>query len=145
MSGFEYKLTGENFVIRLAAGEVPEMRIPTVECIGFEPNENPDYLEYKGWLEGGGVPLPADPSPVVVPEEVTMRQAKLALLAAGLLDDVESALDGLSGDEGRAARIEWEYSSVMRRDKPFVAAVGAAAGLNSAQIDQLFIAAADIE
>lgn len=144
MSGFEYKLTGENFVIRLAAGEVPEMRIPIMEYVGFEPNKNPEYLAYKKWLADGGIPLPADPSPVVVPEEVTMRQAKLALLAAGLLDDVESALDSLLGDEGRAARIEWEYSSVMRRDKPFVAAVGAAAGLNSQQIDELFIAAAGI-
>lgn len=136
----EYKLSNESWVTRVSDGaRISTANPPT------DPNENPDFLAYKDWLEDGGVPLPADPVPAVVPEEVTMRQAKLALLAAGLLDDVETALDGLSGDEGRAARIEWEYSSVMRRDKPFVAAIGSAVGLSGEQIDQLFIAAAGIE
>ncbi|MDG9927414.1 MULTISPECIES: hypothetical protein [unclassified Pseudomonas] len=136
----EYKLSNENWVTRVSDGARISTSSPPTD-----PNENPDYLEYKAWLAGGGVPIPADPLPATVPDEVTMRQAKLALLAAGLLDDVETALDGLPGDEGRAARIEWEYSSVMRRDKPFVVAIGSAVGLSGEQIDQLFIAAAGIE
>lgn len=136
----QYKLSGEGWVLRLA----DQARIPTVDTL-LMPNENPDYLGYKAWLDGGGVPLPPDPTPVAVPVEVTMRQAKLALLAAGLLDDVEAALDGLPGDQGRVARIEWEYSSVMQRNKPFVQAIGQVVGLTAEQIDQLFIAAAGIE
>ncbi|TLX65057.1 hypothetical protein DN820_01720 [Stutzerimonas nosocomialis] len=80
-----------------------------------------------------------------VPPEVTMRQARLALLSAGLLSQVNQALAGMAGDEGEAARIEWDYSSVMRRDKPFVQGIGAMLGLTPAQIDDLFIAAAAIE
>lgn len=80
-----------------------------------------------------------------VPERVTMRQARLALLGAGLLDAVEAAINGMPGDQGKAARIEWDYSSEMVRSRPFVQQLGAAIGLSSSQIDQLFIAAAGIE
>ncbi|WP_216891621.1 hypothetical protein [Pseudomonas putida] len=91
---------------------------------------------------------PPEPGPVapVVPASVTMRQARLALLSAGLLDDVEAALDAM-GDtpEGKAARIEWDYSSDVWRHKPFVQQLGAAMGLSDSQIDEMFIAAAGIE
>lgn len=87
MSGFEYKLTGENSVIRLPLDDHPEMRIPLVETtlrsalddngdfvMATVPNENPDYLEYKAFLENGGVPLPA---PVVAEDEAERLTAVL--------------------------------------------------------------------
>jgi hypothetical protein len=80
-----------------------------------------------------------------VPEQVTMRQARLALLQAGLLDRVQTALAQMPGVEGQAARIEWEYSQVVRRDKPFVLAVGELLGMTPAQMDQLFITASGIQ
>lgn len=85
------------------------------------------------------------PVPAVVPERVTMRQARLALLGAELLDDVESALSALEGPQGQAARIEWEYSQEVHRGKPFVQMLGAAIGLTEEQIDQLFITASGID
>ncbi|UVK85245.1 hypothetical protein LOY46_11380 [Pseudomonas sichuanensis] len=86
------------------------------------------------------------PSEPVVPASVTMRQARLALLSAGLLDDVEAALDSM-GDtpEGKAARIEWGYSSEVWRHKPFVQQLSAALGLSDSQVDEMFIVAAGIE
>lgn len=81
----------------------------------------------------------------VIPQSVTMRQARLALLAAGLLDDVEAALASMAGDEGKAARIEWDYSSEVHRHKPFVLSLGAQLGLTGEQLDQLFIAASQID
>jgi hypothetical protein len=84
------------------------------------------------------------PDVIPVPEEVTMRQARLALLQAGLLDQVESALTQMTGVEGQAAKIEWEYSQSVRRDKPFVLSIGGLLGLTSAQLDDLFVAAAVI-
>lgn len=82
--------------------------------------------------------------PVVVPDEVTMRQARLALLGAGLLDDVEAALEAFPGVDGQAARIEWNYSSEVHRNKPFVQLLGAQLGLTSEELDNLFIVAATI-
>lgn len=83
---------------------------------------------------------PAAPT-VPVPAEVTMRQARLALLGAGLLDDVEAAIEAMSDPAKTAARIEWDYSNTLRRDHPLVATLGAGLGLTSGQLDDLFIAA----
>lgn len=77
-----------------------------------------------------------------VPIEVTMRQARLALLGIGVLDQVASAIEALGGVERETARIEWNHSSVVHRDSPLVAIMGAALGLDDEQLNQLFITAA---
>lgn len=79
-----------------------------------------------------------------VPRAVTMRQARLALLAAGVLAAVDAAIDAMTEPTKSAARIEWEYSGEVQRHNGFVAALGPALGLTEAQIDALFIAAADL-
>lgn len=78
--------------------------------------------------------LPANSVPAVV----SMRQARLALHAAGLLDAVSAAIESMSGVEGAAARIEWEYAQEIRRDWPVVVAVGSELGLGDDQLDALF-------
>jgi len=78
------------------------------------------------------------PVVVAVPEVVTMRQARLALLGAGLLAQVNTAVANMPGAEGDAARIEWEYAQEVRRDSPLVAALSAAFGWTGAQLDDLF-------
>lgn len=80
----------------------------------------------------------AKPPVAPVPEVVTMRQARLALLGAGLLAQVNTAVANMPGAEGDAARIEWEYAQEVRRDAPLVAALSAAFGWTSAQLDDLF-------
>lgn len=93
-----------------------------------------------GWivLTGGDMPLRE------VPQEVTMRQARLALHAAGKLTVVNAAINGLPDPPKTAALIEWEYSSTVRRDSQFVALLGPALGLDAAGLDALFIAAAKL-
>ena len=92
-----------------------------------------------------GAQPPALPGyvPVVdpVPEVVTMRQARLALLGAGLLAQVNTAVANMPGAEGDAARIEWEYAQEVRRDSPLTAGLSAALGLTDAQLNNLFTAA----
>lgn len=75
-----------------------------------------------------------------VPQQVTMRQARLALLSAGLLDDVEAVISAA----GRAAQLEWEYASVVDRSNPAVAIVQQQQGMTDAQIDDLFREAAKL-
>lgn len=93
---------------------------------------------------GGAVVVRLDnPAPVepIVPE-VSMRQAKLALLAAGKLAAVDAAVAALSEPQKSAALIEWNSTGSVRRDHPSVAFIGAAAGLSGSEIDALFAAAA---
>lgn len=88
--------------------------------------------------------LHSQPAPVVVPvvpEVVTMRQARLALFGAGLLSAVDAAIDALPSPMKEAARIEWEYSQEVHRDKALVQTLGPALGLTEAQMDALFITA----
>ena len=80
----------------------------------------------------------------VVPHAVTMRQARLALLGAGALAGVDAAINAMPEPTRSAARIEWEYSQEVQRHNGFVAALGPALGMSSAQIDALFVAAAKL-
>lgn len=82
--------------------------------------------------------------PVVVPTVVTMRQARLAMLDAGILTSVSAALAAMPGAAGEAARIEWEYSPTLKRDHPLVSSLSAALGLTPTQLDGLFTAAAGL-
>ena len=87
----------------------------------------------------------APPAPPVVPASVTMRQARLALLGAGLLDAVDTAIASIPDETTRrAAQIEWEFSNEVQRDNSFTSLLGAGLGLSSAQIDDLFLTAAQL-
>jgi hypothetical protein len=80
-----------------------------------------------------------------VPNEVTMRQARLALLGAGLLDSVEPALAEIADvTTRRAAEIAWEYSTEVQRDDALVMQLAGALGLTADQVDDLFRAAATL-
>lgn len=81
------------------------------------------------------------PPPSDVPQAVTMRQARLALLAANMLTTVNTAIAAMPGAEGEAARIEWEYAQEVRRDSPLVSALSVAFGWTGAQLDAMFISA----
>lgn len=84
--------------------------------------------------------------PYVAPRitKVTMRQARLALLGAGLLPNVNAAIAAMTGAPGEAARIEWEYSQEVQRDRGLVSALGSQMGMTAAQLDALFATAAAI-
>jgi hypothetical protein len=69
---------------------------------------------------------------------VTNRQARLALLQAGLLDTVNTTISTLGSPDAHAIQIEWEYASEIRRDSPLVVGLGGMLGLTEVQISELF-------
>lgn len=79
-----------------------------------------------------------------VPQSVTMRQARLALLQAGVLPAVNAAVAAMPGAAGDAARIEWEFSSTVERHRLLVEALGASLGMTAEQLDDLFRTAATL-
>lgn len=127
-----YKLTEFGSVIRLEDGA----GIPAAPT-------NTDYVAYLRWLAEGNTPMPADSVPTA-PAVVTMRQARLALLGAGLLAQVNAAITAMQGAEGDAARIEWEYAQEVSRDSPLVAALAGELGLTEGQLDDLFAAGVNL-
>ena len=75
-----------------------------------------------------------------VPQQVTMRQARLELLKRELLDDVEAVISAA----GREAQIQWEYASVVERSNPVIAIVQQQQGMTDVQIDDMFREAAKL-
>ena len=86
--------------------------------------------------------VPPEPEPPYVPTSVTMRQARLALLGAGLLASIDAAIGSLPSPQKEAARIEWEYATEVQRSSGLVPMMKVALGLDDAALDALFIEAA---
>lgn len=93
-----------------------------------------------------GQPVPAgavlaDTIPVSaassVPQVVTRRQALLALLAAGKLDQIEQLIQAAP----RAVQIAWEAAGTFERASPLIEALAPQAGLTPEAVDLLFIEA----
>lgn len=72
-----------------------------------------------------------------IPYKISIRQAKLALLGAGLLDDIENAM--ASAD--RSVQISWEYATEFERDNPLILYFQSRLNLSKEQVDNLFISA----
>lgn len=72
-----------------------------------------------------------------IPYKISIRQAKLALLGAGLLDDIENAM--ASAD--RSVQISWEYATEFERDNPLILYFQSRLNLSKEQVDNLFIQA----
>lgn len=97
-----------------------------------------DYQDQIAEMEAGYVP-PAPP-PVQVPQVITSRQAKLVLLAAGLLDDVDAAVAAAD----RVTQIEWEYAVEVNRNWPTLVTLAASMGISTESLDGLFIEGATL-
>jgi len=73
-----------------------------------------------------------------------MRQARLVLHAAGKLAAVEVAVSAMPEPPREAARITWDYSQTVERRNPFVVMLAAQLGMSDADLDALFVAAAEL-
>lgn len=131
--GTGYQITGFSTYITDSTGIIVE---PQEYYIVESPTLNPP-----SWYVVEEPP----PEPVIslqyVPQQVTMRQARLALLDAGLLDTITTAINALEEPQKSKVQIEWEYSAVVERHSPLVQQMGLSLGLTDQQLDNLFIQA----
>ena len=75
-----------------------------------------------------------------IPKSITARQARLALLQIGKLDDVAAAISNLESPIKEQVQIEWEYATDIYRNNGFIDALSSALGLDKNALDDLFIA-----
>lgn len=106
---------------------------------GIFQDGEPVYAAYLEWVKADPANIPAhvfEPKPVV-PQEVSMRQARQALLRAGMLDTVEQVV----AQADRAVQIDWHKGQTVRRDWPALKVVQTLLHMTDRQIDELFILA----
>jgi len=116
--------------------------------VGSIPTKEVDggIEEDSGWVQIADRPEPYDDyifdgsywvqkiAQVVVPQSITPRQARLSLLQATLLDEVETLLAN-----DKAMQIWWEYSLEVNRNHKHIITMATALGLSENQLDELFI------
>jgi hypothetical protein len=73
---------------------------------------------------------------------VTPRQARLALLSAGQLVNIDAAISALEEPTKSFVEIEWEYAVSIERMSPWVIAMTESLGMTAEEVDQLFEGAA---
>lgn len=106
----------------------------------------PVVREYGGPFEGvdgdAYVVRTVDPStlPPPIPDRISPRQARLALLSIGKLDVANAAIE----QSGDATKIAWEFSSYVFRNDPDVIALASVIGIDADALDQMFVEAAKL-
>lgn len=83
--------------------------------------------------------------PPPVPQTVSMAQARLALIGAGLFSAIDAGLKALPEPQRTTALTAWEYAPTVSRSGSLVNTLAGQFGLTDAQLDALFTAAAAIE
>lgn len=118
-----YKLTNTTSIERIADGAII-------------PNDpmNSDYASYLRWVEEGNAAEPYVEPSKPIPTQVSMVQARLALLEAGHLDAVEAGVTSMP----KAAQIEWEFRPTVVRNSPLVVALASVLSLTEIDLDNLF-------
>ena len=116
---------------------IPETLVIDGQAFALAERYHPDVVaRMLPWDGPADEPLTAGVVEGVV-SSVTMRQARLALFAAGKLDAAQQAIAAA----GEAAMIEWEFAQTVDRASPLVMQMGEALGLD---LDALFTHAATL-
>ena len=91
-----------------------------------------------GWAYAGGV-FTQPVAPVVVPQTITRRQGRVALMQAGKLDAAEAIVEA----GGLAAQIEYE-AATWERGNEYLQQIWALLGGSDKELDALFVLAASL-
>lgn len=113
------------------AREIEESHYASLQGVAFDVDAT-----------GNPHPRRAEDYPMAAPRVVSMRQARLALLAAGKLAAVDPAIDQMPSPQREEARIEWDYAMTVDRDSAVVRLLATALQLDDGELDALFTDAA---
>lgn len=130
-----YKLTKTVSILRLSDNAV----IPQSEG-------NTDYQAYLAWVAKGNTPEPADPEPVIVPQEISKAQG-IAVMSQVVIEDSNLWLKVKTYFDTEADEISRDlfYAiQVFNRQSPMLNSLKAKFGLDDVTLDQLFIEGAKV-
>ena len=128
--------------------------LPLIDEPPSVPSKRAERLPMEEWTVGTDAvtvaydlveltPAEIEAQKLPVPPSVTNFQARAALLAAGLFDQVDTAIKAQPANS--TARQAWEYANELTRNGVLVNSMAEALGLSAEQLDTLFRQAAAIE
>ena len=122
----QYRLNKDgSWAIKLVDGE------PNGELLNTQTSQ-----EYLAWIDDGNTPLPYVPPPPAIPQQVPMWAVRTVLQNDGLFDQAQALIEASTDN---ALKNVWEYGNFADRNSNAINSLGAALGLTSEQIDQMFI------
>jgi len=125
-----------------AAGDAVRLTTEEAATVLISAADTPALFDkFLAWAQQPGNSAEPYVAPSPVPRTVTKVQAKLALLGANKLTQVE---DWIKEQASAAARIRWQDATEFDRDSEFIAEARDALGMTDEEIDALFIAAASL-
>ena len=128
---------GEEVVIKCQAYAANQMDMLAADL-------GPDAEQYRELMDEIAATWVSEETTEQIPTEVTMRQARLALVDAGMYGNIQSAINSLPEPLKTKALIEWEYSNTVQRHNGFVSQLGPILGMTEEDLDNLFIAASKL-
>jgi len=100
----------------------------------------PDEQAGIGWTWDGTKLNPPPVLPMQPVDIISMRQARLQLIALDQYDAVNAAINNMS----QTAQVEWEYATEIQRRNPLVSAMQQLLGWSEDETDNYFIEAAKL-
>lgn len=116
-------------------------------------SSNELYQDYVEWLRNENspelVPFFEDEeneySRQLLPKIVSQRQLRTQLVLNGFdLNDVQTAINGLTGPDKSIAQIAWDYAITFERESPLLISLALSLGLTESQIDDIFLNASKL-
>jgi hypothetical protein len=126
----EEEITDAGYVLVANKPTITETQIVNwnSETLSWDVRDKTEQEIYSEWV-------------LTVPRSVTMRQARLALFRAGLLEQVDSAIQAQAES---TAKIEWEYAQTVDLNSDLVQGLSQQLQLTEQQLYDLFITASQL-
>ena len=136
----QHYLTIDPSGIVTGTGYTPDGTMPegAIECTAAQA------VAWQGSKIVDGAIVAAAPAMPKAVSQVSMRQARLALLSIGKLAAVDAAIASLPSPHREAAQIEWDYSATVERSSTIVTTLGPLLNLDAAALDALFLQASTL-
>jgi hypothetical protein len=120
-------------------GSSPFIQPPNTQLIKFNGPAGEGW-HWDGTKAVDPRPVPVPPQAPSVPQTVSPRQARLALIQSGLYNQVNTTIN----TSDQTTQVWWEFASTIDRQNPILIQVATQIGLQAYQIDALFILAATL-
>ena len=123
-----------------------ELKNLTIDTTKEEFKDFPPFLNGNVFIEYDNGFVTIEPEqPLIIPQTISLRQARELLIRQGLFETVQNLIDNMEDPvEKLIIQNYWEYSTVFERDNAVVIQMSNRLGLTDKQLDELFIEASKL-